>query len=99
LAAGNWELTINAPEGQIQGVLKLNQSGSGLSGEITTPFGTAPLKGGAITGNDVKFDFTINVQGQQIDVAATGKINGDAINGSFAAGGQSSTFTGTRKPN
>ncbi|MBI1763581.1 MAG: amidohydrolase family protein [Acidobacteria bacterium] len=99
LATGSWELTINAPEGQIQGTLKINQSGSNLSGEITTPFGTAPLKNGVVSGNDVSFGFSLNVQGQQLEVAATAKITGDSISGSFAAEGQSSSFTGTRKPN
>ncbi len=99
LATGTWELTVNAPEGQIQGTLKLNQSGSSLSGEITTPFGTAPLKNGVVSGNDVTFGFSLNVQGQQIDVTGTAKITGDSISGSLAAEGQSSSFTGTRKPN
>ncbi len=99
LAAGNWELIINAPEGQVQGTLKISQDGSSLSGEITTPFGTAPLKNGVVTGNDVKFDFSLNVQGQQLEVSATAKLNGDSISGSLAAAGQSSSFSGTRKPN
>ena len=99
MAAGTWELTINAPEGQIQGTLKATQSGSSLNGEITTPFGTAPLKNGAVNGNDVNFSFPLSVQGQQLEVTVTGRINGDSLSGSFAAGGQSSTFTGTRKPN
>jgi imidazolonepropionase-like amidohydrolase len=99
LATGSWELTINAPEGQLQGTLKINQSGANLSGEITTPFGTAPLKNGAVNGNDVSFGFSLNVQGQQLEVTATGKITGDSISGSFATQGQSSSFTGTRKPN
>ncbi len=99
LAAGNWELIINAPEGQVQGTLKISQDGSSLSGEITTPFGTAPLKNGVVTGNDVSFGFSLNVQGQQLEVAATAKITGDSISGSLAAAGQSSSFSGTRKPN
>jgi imidazolonepropionase-like amidohydrolase len=99
LAAGTWEITINSPAGTLQGTLKLAQEGNSLSGEITTPFGSAPLKNGVVSGSEVKFDFSINVQGQQMEVSTTAKINGASISGSMTAQGQASDFSGTRKPN
>lgn len=98
-AAGMWDVTINSPAGTLQGTLRLVQDGSTLTGEITTQFGTSPIKNGSLSGSDVKFDYSLNVQGQQIEVTTTGKINGSSISGAMTAMGQASDFTGTRKPN
>lgn len=99
LAAGMWDVTINSPAGTLQGTLRLVQDGSTLTGEITTQFGTSAIKNGSFSGGDVKFDYALNVQGQQIDVTTTGKISGNSISGAMTAMGQASDFTGTRKPN
>ncbi len=50
-------------------------------------------------GTDVAFSFTIDAQGQTIDVAYTGTVDKDTMKGAVSmAGGQlSGTFTGKKK--
>jgi imidazolonepropionase-like amidohydrolase len=99
IAAGAWELTINSPHGQIASTLNMKQDGESLSGEISSPFGSAPITNGRISGNEVTFDYIITVQGQQMPVTAKGKIDGNSISGMMEATGQSFDFRGTKRPN
>ncbi len=99
MAAGVWTLTVNTPQGAVPSTLKLDQSGAGLSGEITTTFGTVPINNGSLRGNEIKFDFPLNMQGQQSSVTCTGKIEGNAISGTMHAMGQAFEFSGARRPN
>jgi hypothetical protein len=99
VATGVWTFQVNTPNGSQPGTLKLEQNGEALTGEVTLPLGMAPISGGSIKGNEIKFDFTLNMQGNQVPVSVTGKIEGNAISGAFAAMGQSFDFSGTKKPN
>lgn len=95
--AGAWAITVNSPQGAMPGTLTLKQDGESLSGEISTPFGTVPLTG-KIKGSEITFDYKVNMQGQELPISATGKIEGNALSGSMNAMGQSFDYSGTRKP-
>ncbi|QQS47946.1 MAG: amidohydrolase family protein [Acidobacteriota bacterium] len=99
MASGRWMLNVNSPNGNVEATLSLSQSGSGLTGEIQTPFGPASISNGRVEGNNVTFSYSLNVQGQQLEVTARGKIDGNSISGTMEAGGQSFDFTGMRRPN
>jgi imidazolonepropionase-like amidohydrolase len=99
LAAGTWTIQVNTPNGSQPGTLKLEQNGETLTGEVTLPLGAAQITEGSIKGNEIKFNFALNMQGNQVPVSVTGKIEGSAINGAFGAMGQSFEFSGTKKPN
>lgn len=98
-AAGVWMLTINSPMGALPSTLTLRQEGTNLTGDVNSQFGTSPLSDVKQTGNEVKFTYSVNVQGQQFTVNATGKITGANISGSMSAGDQTFDFSGTKKPN
>jgi hypothetical protein len=94
-----WMLTINSPMGAVPSTLTLRQEGGNLTGDMNSQFGASPLSEVKQTGNEVKFTYTVNVQGQQFTVNATGKITGNNISGSMSAGDQTFDFSGSRKPN
>lgn len=98
-AAGVWMLTLNSPMGALPSTLTLRQEGGNLTGEMNSQFGASPLSDVKQSGNEVKFTYSVNVQGQQFTVIATGKINGNAISGSMSAGDQTFDFSGSKKPN
>ncbi|MCI0339505.1 MAG: amidohydrolase family protein [Acidobacteria bacterium] len=99
LAAGTWLLNTNSPSGPTASTLTLRQDGESLAGEISTPLGSVPINNGRIRGNELTFDFTLNIQGQQLPITAKGKIDGNAISGMMEVMGQSYDFSGTKKPN
>ena len=59
--AGDWELTINGPEGAITATAALKQDGDNLTGTITSPQGTVELKG-TYKAKKVELAFTIASQ-------------------------------------
>jgi imidazolonepropionase-like amidohydrolase len=98
-AAGVWMLTINSPMGALPSTLTLRQDGAALTGDINSQFGNSPITNASINGNEVKFNYRVDVQGQTFDVTATGKITGNTISGSMSAGDQTFDFSGTKRPN
>jgi hypothetical protein len=46
-----------------------------------------PFEGGTLTGNDLKFSFTINTQGMALPITLTGKVEGDTMSGKADFGG------------
>ena len=98
-AAGIWMLTLNSPMGVLPSTLSLRQDGDALAGDINSQFGNAPLTNVSQNGNEVKFSYKVDVQGQTFNVSATGKISGNTISGSMSAGDQTFDFSGTKKPN
>ncbi len=97
--AGQWLLTLNSPMGALPSTLTLRQDGGSVAGDMSSQFGNAPLTNVSLNGNEIKFSYRVDVQGQTFDVTATGKINGNAISGSMSAGDMTFDFSGTKKPN
>lgn len=85
--AGEWEVTINSPQGSSTAHVVLKQDGDKVSGMFKSPQGELPFEGGTLTGNDLKFEFTVNFQGNPLPITLTGKVDGAAIVGKADFGG------------
>jgi hypothetical protein len=84
--AGDWNLTIQAPTGTRTVPLTLKQDGEKVTGMFKGPQGELPVEG-TLVGSDLKFSFAIPIQGQSLDIAMTGKVESDAVNGTAQFGG------------
>jgi imidazolonepropionase-like amidohydrolase len=100
VATGSWALQINTPNGPLSATLTLQASGGGLSGEMVSQLGTTKVNDIQLNGNELSFNYTINIQGNEIPVSARGTIEGNSIRGTMNATGigQQSEFSGTRTP-
>ena len=58
-----------------------------MSGLFKSPAGELPFDGGTLAGNDLKFVFTVNFQGNPLPITLTGKVDGGAITGKADFGG------------
>src|SRR5262249_29152944 len=83
--AGDWDLTIVSTQGPNTTRLSLKQNADKLDGMFKSPMGELPVKG-TVTGSDVKITFTIDIQGQGLDIALNGKANGSTIAGTAVFG-------------
>jgi hypothetical protein len=83
--AGDWDVTIVSPQGPNTTRLTLKQDADKLDGMFKSPMGELPVKG-TVTGSDVKITFTIDIQGQGLDIALNGKANGGTIAGTAVFG-------------
>jgi len=84
---GDWDVTIQSPQGANTVKVTLKQDGDKVSGLFKSPMGELPFTGGTLTGDDLKFAFTVPVQGQPLEITLTGKVAGDTISGKAEFGG------------
>jgi len=84
--AGDWDVTINSPQGSNTTRVTFKQDADKLNGLFKSPAGELPFTG-TMDGSDMKFTFTINFQGMPLDIAMTGKVDGDSIAGKANFGG------------
>jgi len=94
---GKWEISIE--EVGLKLTMDFVQEEAALSGKLTTPFGVFDFSGGTVSGNQVYFEMSLSVGGQEIDLYFTGVVENDKMTGSVVQGTEgSSEFTAKRIP-
>jgi hypothetical protein len=102
--AGKWEMsyTMAPPPGKegeprtITQTLNFEQDGENLKGTIVSQRGEAPFTG-TIKGKDLKFTVTRETPRGTMTTEYTGKVDGDAIKGTFTGfGGATIEWTAKR---
>jgi hypothetical protein len=84
--AGDWDVTVQSPQGTNTVLVTLKQDGEKLEGLFKSPLGELPFSG-TLTGNEMKFNFMFPVDGQPLAITMTGKVEGENITGKADFGG------------
>jgi hypothetical protein len=82
---GVWDFTVETAQGSGSPVFTFKQEGETLTGTYKGQFGEAPLTG-TVKGSDIKFNIKVNAQGQEFNIAYTGKIDGNTMKGTAQLG-------------
>ena len=85
--AGEWDAAMNTPGGVRNFKIIFKVDGEKLTGTVKRADGDLPLQG-TIKGSDISFVYTIQYNGHDLEMDMTGKVSGDAINGTVSFGGQ-----------
>jgi hypothetical protein len=83
---GDWDLTINSPQGARTSLVSLKQDGEKVTGMFKSQAGELPIEG-TITGAELKLAFTINFQGQPLPITMSGTVDGASMGGKADFGG------------
>ena len=83
---GDWDMTIESPQGTNTVKVTLTQDGEKVSGLFKSEMGELPFTG-TLVGADLKFAFAIPIQGQSLDIVVTGKVDGATLAGKMQFGG------------
>ena len=83
--SGVWNATVETPQGTGNPVFTFKQEGDKITGNYKGTFGEAPLTG-TLKGSDITFSFKVNMQGQNLDLTYTGKVDGNNMKGKVALG-------------
>ncbi len=84
---GDWDMTVNSPQGASTTLVTFKQDGEKVSGIFKGQQGSVPFEGGTLTGNDLTFTFTITTQGMQLPITVTGRVEGATMAGKADFGG------------
>ena len=87
LIAGEWDAAMNTPGGVRNFKIIFKVDGEKVTGTVKRADGDLPLQG-TIKGSDLNFAYAIQYNGHDLVLTLTGKVAGDAINGSVSFGGQ-----------
>nr|BAL53622.1 amidohydrolase [uncultured Acidobacteriota bacterium] len=94
---GAWNLTVESPQGMVPVTADLRQEGDVLSGTVTSPFGQSNISSGSISGREVRFTLSVEIQGTPMLVTFAGRVEGDRMSGMVTVEGMGSfPFSGTR---
>ncbi len=84
--SGVWNFAVETPNGTGTPVFTFKQDGGALTGTYKGQLGEGPVTG-SVQGADVKFSVKLNVQGQDLTIVYTGKIeSADTMKGKAAFG-------------
>lgn len=94
---GKWNWIVDAPGQQVELAVELKQDGGKFSGTSTSMIGNAVIDGGTVSGKTVTAVLKADIQGQPMEFAVSGTVEGDKITGTISGGGFGSMpFTATR---
>lgn len=83
---GKWTMTVAGPDGALESAIVFKQEAEVLSGTIESQMFGASKLAGTVKGDTVRFAYTIDVQGMQFELRASGvSKDKDNIAGSLEA--------------
>jgi hypothetical protein len=83
--AWNWQTLVSGKPQSYE--MRLEQKHQVVTGSVAIAGRSASLKEVALLGTEIRFAFTADINGAPVKHVFTGKINGDAINGTVALSG------------
>jgi len=96
--AGAWKVTVSGPMGEMEMTMELEQEGSAVRGAISSSYGRWEIRDGAISGQELSFTLSVTIMGQSMDVAFSGRVEKDLIEGTLQVPGGAADFKATRIP-
>jgi hypothetical protein len=82
--SGKWSLVADAGGQMLEIMMELKQTGASLTGSTVAQIGSGMIDGGKVSGNKFTATLHADVQGQPMDFAVEGTIDGTKITGSFS---------------
>lgn len=83
---GDWDITINSPQGPRPAKASFKLEGEKLTGGLKRQGGDLPLEG-TVKGKEIKFKYTMKFQDQDFVITMTGVVDGDTMKGDADFGG------------
>ena len=93
---GDWKIVTNAGGQETESTLMISQADGAISGTIVSDLGALDIANPSFEGNTLKFDISIDAQGQTLDLAFSGEITGNTMNITWASEFGDFPGTGTR---
>ena len=94
--AGDWDLSINGPEGVLNATASLKQDGEKVTGSITSPQGTVELAG-IYKAKKVELAFEIQSPNGPLAIKVNGDVDGSEMKGVIDFGAGMADFTAKKK--
>ncbi len=84
--AGAWDLILNTPNVPVNVKVTFKQEGDKLTGLLKSERGELPAQV-AVSGKEIKINYTVKYDGNDLAIAMKGNVDGDAMKGTVDFGG------------
>ena len=84
---GKWTWVVEAPNQTVELAVEVKQDGSKFTGTSVSMIGNAAIEGGKVNGKTITATLKADIQGQPVEFAVEGVVNGDKITGTISGGG------------
>lgn len=85
--AGEWDVTLNSPQGTSQALLTLKKEGDNWTGTWKGTRGERPLQNVTLKGSEIRFETKVTLQGQEALFTYAGSLDKGALKGTADFGG------------
>lgn len=82
---GNWDLSLDFQGQAVSVTLAIQQEGESWTGKLTTMLGEGSVSDGNVSGSKFSGTAIAEMMGQALELAITGKVSGDELNGTLSA--------------
>jgi hypothetical protein len=80
---GKWEIAVETPQAANTMTVTFERVDGALKGRGESQYGVMPVSSATVAGNDVAFVLVFSGSGQSFDITFTGKVAGDAGEGTL----------------
>ena len=92
---GNWAVSFNTPQGNMDATATFKQDGDALSGTISGPQGDVNFTG-TVKGKTFTFNIEVQSANGPLSIKLDGEYEGDSIKGTFDFGQGTGEWSGKR---
>jgi imidazolonepropionase-like amidohydrolase len=95
---GQWDLVVRSPRGDHNMRMNLRKEGDQITGSLSAHAGTFDIRNVRVTGNEIRFSSSAQLDSDTVEINVTGTIQGDNISGVVVVPSLNGSFdfTGTR---
>ncbi len=83
---GDWEVTVDSPQGAATIDAAFKQAGEAVTGTVTSPMGSVEFKG-TLVNNAITVNYQLDLQGNLLDIVMNGTVAGDSMEGNLVIAG------------
>lgn len=95
--SGNWQMSIQTPDGSLGALMSIAQSGDTITGNVQSELGAAPFSG-RVKGDTLSFALSLDANGQFIEVNGNAVVSGgNTMNGQLIVAGMGGMPFSARK--
>lgn len=94
--AGEWDLSINSPQGSLTATATMKQDGENITGTLGSPQGEVEMTG-TMKGTTLTMAFTVQSPNGALDIKMNAEVTGGDMKGVMDFGAGTADFTGKKK--
>lgn len=96
--SGKWNAVVSSQMGDMDMTISFEQDGTNVTGSFESEMGTWKISDGILQGNELTFNISATIAGESMDMAFSGTVERDSLEGTVDFAGGSAKLKATKIP-